>query len=144
VSLAQVREKLALDEPQSDEDILEGRKTAAPADPTAGDVKPPTSKAKTSHLPNCPCCGGSARASQGEQDSIDQLLADAFAEGAGDLDGVIEPVLALASQSADFDDFMARLSAVAGEQDTGAIMTRLGPLMFMARGLGDATDNPDA
>jgi phage gp29-like protein len=145
-SLTQVREKLALDEPMSDDDILEAVKAAEPTLP-ANKTKLPKAKAKASHLPSCPCCNGKALASQHEQDAIDRLLEEALAKAGGDLgvdlDGVLEPVLALAAQASSFDDFILRLSSIAGEQDTVAIMNRLGPLMFMARGVGDAVDDPN-
>lgn len=148
VSVRQVREKLGLDEPDGDDDKLEGKIEPTATDPTdktkskdpkAKDTKTP--KAKAGHLPNCPCCGGKALATQNsDDDEIDRLVKEALAASDDDLEGLVKPVLALAAKATDFDDFMARLSGVAGEQEAGVIVKRLGPLMFMARGAGDATD----
>lgn len=140
VSLTQVREKLGLDEPKGTDDEVTGKAPAtdpAPVDPKAAKSK---SGLATRHPASCPCCGGLALASQQDQDEIDRLVAQAMEEGVGDLDGLIEPVLKLAAEAKSYDDFIARLSRVAGEQDAGALIGRLQPLMAIGRGLGDATD----
>jgi phage gp29-like protein len=142
VSVRQVREKLLLDEPVDADDTLTGKVLDA-SEPAADDPKTKLkqkAKAARLHGAGCPCCGGLALASRETDDAIDELLAEALAASDDDLEGLVKPVLKLAEDSANYDEFIARLSHAAGEQQAGVIVERLGPLMFLARGLGDATD----
>lgn len=157
VSKRQVREKFGLDEPDDEEDALKGR---TPPDPEAQDAETnedgdqetpdddPRNKLEASqqpHYPGCPCCRKANLADSSPvapADDTDSLIANALAGAGDDMDGMIGPLLKAAAEATDFDDFTARLSSVAGEMDAGAIIARLGPLTAIARGLGDARDEP--
>ena len=147
VSLRQIREKLTLDEPDGDDDVLAG-KAASPKTPddTDDDQPPPApSKKEKAHSKGCPCCGGNtqlALANSEPQDELDRLVAEALEAGADDIDGMIEPILKAARASSSFDEFSQKLAGIAGDMDTGAFITRLGSMTSKARGLGDVRDEP--
>ncbi|WP_420884546.1 DUF935 domain-containing protein [Taklimakanibacter albus] len=142
VSRKQIREKIVLDEPIDEADALVGRAPRSSLEPD--DEIAPRSRKARAHRSDCPCCGGKAIAlatSEG-QDSLDEIVAAALADDA--MDGLVEPVLAAARGSRSFDEFMTKLTQAAGEMDAASIITRLGEATFKARGLGSATDDPQA
>lgn len=150
----QVRDKFNIDEPAAEEEVLTASRPEPATPPADADVA-------TAQNRSCPGCGeGSAhnrsiddrlerlkRRRSGEPidaDSIDQLVDPLAAGWEPVMTPLAEPILRLAERCSDFASFERELAAAASEMDAGALVRALAAAAFKARGLGDASDDPNA
>jgi phage gp29-like protein len=142
VSMAEVREKIGLSEPEEDADVLtpaakpkadrqDKPEADEPDDEDADD--PATARA-------CPSCGEiHATARTGEEtDELDELLEGALDEWGADLAPVMDQLQAEFAAASSYEDLKVRLDRLAGTLDVGPLARRIADLALIARGLGDA------
>lgn len=127
VSMAEVRDEIALADPGEDDTL--GAKPTPPAPPQTA----------LNHAANCPCCGGQRlaynRANGFAADDVFDLVPPNFEDT---LKPLLAPLLAAIDKATSFEDAMAALDAAS--PDSKPLAERLARLMMMARGLGDAKD----
>ena len=140
VSQRQMREKMALSEPEAGEELLvpEAKPQLAPPAPTAPAAEAAQLSLRPGHPGGCRCAGcATARLSATDpaRDAIDDLQDDQLADWQQITDPLLEGVFALASEATSFEDVLARLDRV--RVDSGPLRERLARASAIARGLGD-------
>ncbi len=147
VSQRQMREKLALSEPEKDEELLEPARAApAPAEPPVPPAPVPDPKAETlslrpGHPGGCRCTGCTTirlAAEDPDRDAIDDLQDDQLRDWQAITDPLLEGVFALAAGATSYDDVLRKLDRL--RIDSGPLRERLARATAIARGLGDVTD----
>ncbi len=163
VSQNEVREKLALSDPQPDEEVL--GKPADPAPAPTPEPKPapkdgkPADKAKAAqeakakvaalsaivsdHKRSCGCgaCIALLSAEAGAPDaleSLDTLFVDALADWQAIADPVTAPILDIMNSASSFEEALKMLET--RRPDVSKLADRLGRLTAIARGIGDIAD----
>lgn len=142
VSQREMREKLALSEPEAGEDLLTapaGPTTTPPApEPGRTPAPPETLSLRPGHPGGCHCAGCAAvrlAATDPLRDAIDDLQDDQLSDWEAITDPLLEGVFALAADATSFDDVLARLDTL--RTDSGPLRERLARASAIARGLGD-------
>lgn len=145
VSQRQMRDKLALSEPEGDEELL-----APPAPPRQvlpGQGRQPASEplaGRPAHVRGCQCAGclGPARlaaedvgTTEDEPDAIDHLLAEQLARWPTLVDPLLEQLFALAAECGSYEEVLARLDRL--RLDSEPLRRRLAIATTISRGLGD-------
>lgn len=154
-----VRDKLAIEEPGEDEELL------VPANVASTTVTPPTAQEGDEDLE-----GAKARAVVGivkavargesitadqrsllalslaaekkdDSDAIDELADEGSENWEEVLSPLLDPILELAAASESYEEFNKGLEKLAGEMDIKKLTQDIGMLTFTARGIGDATDD---
>ncbi|MCF4125033.1 DUF935 domain-containing protein [Methylobacterium sp. SyP6R] len=150
VSQRQMREKLALSEPEKGEELLAAPRAAAPTaeppapapEPAPGPAPAPeTLSLRPGHPGGCRCTGcATARLAAGDphRDAIDELQDDQLQDWEAITDPLLEGVFALAAGARSFDDVLRGLDRL--RIDSGPLRERLARATAIARGLGDVTD----
>lgn len=146
VSMAEVRDELALGEPGKDE--LLGVKAPEPPKDDDGDDDPPPpadqphrrGKAPAlNHAAGCPCCGGPRlaynRAASYGADDVFELIPASFEDISRPL---LEPLLEAIDKATSFEEALAAIEAAS--PDSKPLTERLTALMTISRGIGDAKD----
>lgn len=136
VSMAEVRDELALKDPGEDE--LLGVKAPVPLD--GGDHPPQRGRAPAlNHAAECPCCGGPRlaynRSGTFAADDVFELIP-------ADVEDISKPLLAPLLEAVDtatsFEEALAAIEAT--DPDSKPLADRLAELMMISRGIGDAKD----
>ncbi|GJD93372.1 DUF935 domain-containing protein [Methylobacterium iners] len=139
VSQRQMREKLALSEPEDGEELL--KPEAVPPTPPAPGRTPPDPtmlSLRPGHPGGCHCAGCAAvrlAALDPTRDAIDDLQDEQLSDWQVLTDPLLEGVFALAADATSFEDVLARLDTL--RTDSGPLRERLARASAIARGLGD-------
>lgn len=129
VGAATIRDKLGIEDPAADEELLKPPVGAAPpADPAApGDDPAKTAKATA--------------AQQQDGDAIDRLALDALDDWEAMVDPIVDPILDLAGEVSSFEEFQERLPELLGRMDPTELVEGLARAGFTAR-IAGAVDAP--
>ena len=120
VGASVVRAKLGLPDPVDSDEVL-----AAPA-PTGPE---PSLQSVAIH-------------GRGPDALLAALEEEGFSEWERQIDPIVRPVLELASRAGSYEEFSAGLAGILDTVDDREMIQKLARLMFQARGLGDARDEP--
>lgn len=138
VKTSQISDKLGLEEVQEGDEYLQ-----IPT-PSAGAAETVPGKVENNHShTGCKSCGVSLNNESGgvgNGDEIDQLLADELEDWETMVEPMLDPVLALAEESQDEEEFLARLPELLESMEPTALMSALATATFKARGIGNAKD----
>ncbi len=152
VSQRQMRDKLALSEPEAGEELLTAPArptTTPPADPEAPSEPEPRPEPKApekmslrpGHPGGCRCgaCSTARLAAQDpERDAIDDLQDEMLADWEAVTDPLLEGMFALAAEAGSYEEVIARLDAL--RVDSAPLRERLARAGAIARGIGDLAD----
>lgn len=159
VKASQIRAEFDLDEPDDDDEVLvplqsgppqsasQPMEAVLPNPPQAGEQSTPKAgKATNSFDPATWAALSIAthRAMPVSQDEIDLLQARLDSGWEEVLDPMMAPLVELAATAGSFEAFQAGLEEALKEADPGELARALGPMLFKARGLGDASDDVSA
>ena len=150
VRSSEVLAKFGFSAPEGDDEVL-GAKAAPAPGATEADAAAPRIDGQAPVAENragCSCSSCASRARNSAEtdagDDLDGLVDDLTGGWAPAMDPLLEPVLRLAEASGSYAEFEAGLVDTAAAMDAGELARLLGPALFKARGLGDATDRPVA
>lgn len=138
VKQSQIRDKLGLEDPEDDDELL-----SLPAGSMPGTDEPPAvaNNHQQVHAHGCPTHGhGTALNRQTPPDTIDEIVGDELEGWEQVMQPLVDPVQALAADCADADEFQARLGELAATMDSSELIRSLAVATFKARGLGNAED----
>lgn len=142
VSQRQMREKLALSEPEEGEALLGPEEKSVPALPAPPTLPAPaTLSLHPGHPGGCRCAGCATvrlSATDPDRDVIDVLQDDQLGDWEAITDPLLEGVFALAAEATSFEDVLARLDGL--RIDSGPLRERLARANAIARGLGDVSN----
>jgi phage gp29-like protein len=158
VKASQIRAEFDLDEPDENDEVLVPLSSSPTASLLEGEVPPPS--ASLTPPPQAGRGGKSAnsfdtaawaalsiathRAMPVSQDEIDLLQAKLDSGWEEVLDPMVAPLVKLAETAGSFEAFQAGLEEALKDADPGELARALGPMLFKARGLGDASDDVNA
>lgn len=77
----------------------------------------------------------------GSDDVIDKLVTDSLSDWQDVLGPVVDEIQSIATNSANADEFRARLKELVDRRPADELVRRLATSAFIARGIGDATDS---
>lgn len=143
VSQRQMREKLALSEPEEGEELLApAAPKALPAPPELPALpapkKPETLSLRPGHPGGCRCAGCATvrfSATDPDRDAIDDLQDEQLGDWEAIVDPLLEGMFALAAEASSYEEVLAKLDAL--RVDSGPLRERLARASAIARGLGD-------
>ncbi len=144
VSAREMREKLALSEPEEGEELLAPppKPEALPAPQPLPALPAPKAPAMLSlpagHPGGCRCAGCATvrlAATDPTRDAIDDLVDGQLSDWEAITDPLLEGIFALAADATSFEDVLARLDTL--RIDSGPLRERLARASAIARGLGD-------
>ncbi|MBV7315460.1 DUF935 domain-containing protein [Shewanella sp. NIFS-20-20] len=130
VSAQEVREKFGLREPKADEDILQ------PAAQLLMQSPPLTDTAMNRHTPSVAI----NRVMNTAEKEIDILTNQAMNEWEQVADEFMNPIIELANNVDNYDDFIAALPALQEQLGADEFIAQMAQYMFQLRGLGDTQD----
>jgi phage gp29-like protein len=155
VKASQIRAEFDLDEPDDDDEVLVPLRSGTPpqaasltAPPEGKQVTTPAAAAKATNSFDPAAWAAMAkathRATPVSQDAIDLLQAKLDSGWEEVLEPMVSPVVQLAVTAGSFEAFQVGLEAALRDADPGELARALGPMLFKARGLGDASDDVSA
>lgn len=127
VSMSDLRNKMGIDEPGAEDELLVA--------PNTQPTEPPTSE--KARLKPCPQCGGHHIASI-EGDEMIALAEEALADWQQDLEPLLKPLQSLFERAKSYRDIETGLDDLIAKMDAGPLADCLAKLAMKARGLGDA------
>lgn len=159
-----IRDKLAIEEPGEDEELMKPAKVVGTTkQPDDSDVEPgeegeelEEAKARavvgivkavargetlTADQRSLLALSLTAEKKADDNDVIDDLADDGAKQWEEVLAPLLEPILELAAASESYEEFNKGLEKLAGETDITKLTQAIGTLTFTARGIGDATDD---
>lgn len=132
VSMSEVRDRIGFGEPDADEELLVAQVGAKPA-------KPQTDGAlDKGWMRRSPATTGLALNASGANpmDEVEAIGETAADDWEAQLSPIVEKILLAAERSTSFEDFSARLAAMAGEIEADPMAKRLATATLKARALG--------
>lgn len=146
VSKKSMLEKLGLDEPDDEDELL--APAAAPAPIEDGKDEPPPdetelpdddseTEATARELPVCPNCGERHALAEDQRGPIDALVDEAASEWEQDLAPIIRPIEELFKRAKTYDELADGLDDLIAKMDAGPLVDRIAKLAMKARGNGD-------
>ena len=127
VRQSQVRERLKLDTPDDDDELMVPASTRETPQPE-----------ETADAANR--SGVAVNRSEAPADEIDDLADESAGEWREVIDPMTDPVIAAIEAADSYEDAIARLDELGGATDIAPLAKRLAELTFKARGDGDARD----
>ncbi|MDH4122384.1 MAG: DUF935 domain-containing protein [Deltaproteobacteria bacterium] len=140
VSAAEIRDKLALSDPDEGEELL----GVSPQTPALNQAQPH----RHGHAcPVCSCSSGVALNTAGVSqtdapDQMDALAEEELAEWEEQMAPMLAPVRVLIENASSYEEILNGLVKIVPEMDLQKLMDALARSGFKARGLGAATDKP--
>ena len=120
-----VRDRLGLPDPPEGAEVLES------ANPAPSRPVPAAARALAAALEG-----------RGSESALEEIEARADDGWEPDIEPILAPVRALASRASSYEEFMEGLAGTLGRMGDRRFVERLASLCLMARGLGDARDEP--
>jgi phage gp29-like protein len=156
VKATQIRAEFDLEEPDDDDEVLVPLNSGPTASvneqvpPPSASLTPPPQAGRGQALNSFDPAAWAAlsiathRAMPVSQDEIDLLQAKLDSGWEEVLDPMVAPLVELAETAGSFEAFQAGLEEALKDADPGELARMLGPMLFKARGLGDASDDVSA
>ncbi len=132
VKMSEVRDRLRLEAPADDDEVLRPRSNAAPDDEQ--DAGAPVRRADAPREET----RQALNRAETSQDLVDELAGEEAGRWREVMDPALQPVMDAIEAAESYEQAIAAIEQLPGEMDMGPLARRLAGMMFKARGAGDA------